>query len=145
MRLINLKLLALLATGLLSGCGTGVYKVEGRVVWPNGAPATELNNSIILFENAAANTSAQGQIKPDGSFTLTTNTPDDGALPGEHRVAIIEVGRKPLGGPDASLMAPGAMDARFSDPNTSGLTAKVEPGVNKITLTVERAAPANEK
>jgi hypothetical protein len=145
MRLICLATLILLLIGLFSGCGTGVYPVEGRVVWSDGSPTTELNNSIVLFENAAANTSAQGQIKPDGSFTLTTNTPDDGALPGEHRVAIIEVGRKPLGGPDASLMAPGAMDARFSDPNTSGLTANVEPGVNKITLTVERAAPATDK
>jgi hypothetical protein len=76
-----------------------------------------------------------------GSFQLTTNTPDDGALPGNHKVIVMEVGRPPLGGPDSSLIAPGVMDPKFYDFSTSDLTATVKPERNEITLTVERNPP----
>jgi hypothetical protein len=128
---------ALLLTALLAGCGGGTYPVEGQLVWKDGSPAKELEGSFVLFELPEKQTSAKGTIQADGSFRLTTNKPNDGALPGEHTVLVVEIGRKPLGGPDATALAPGAMDARFSDPRTSGLKATVNPGTNKITLTVE--------
>jgi hypothetical protein len=112
--------------------------VEGKVVWKDGSPATELAGSSVLFEHAEADTSARGTIQPDGSFRLTTNQPDDGALPGEHKVLVIEMGRQMAGGPDSSLIAPGKMDSRFSDFGSSGLKVTVKPGVNPVTLTVER-------
>jgi hypothetical protein len=122
----------------LVGCGSDIYPVEGKVVWKDGSPAKELKNSLVFFNLAEKQTRAQGQVEADGSFHLTTNKPNDGALAGEHDVLIIEVARKHLGGPDGSALAPGAMDSRFSDPRTSGLKATVKPGTNPITLTVER-------
>jgi hypothetical protein len=129
---------ALLLTVFSAGCGSDIYPVEGKVVWKDGSPATELKSALVIFNQAARQTRAQGQIQEDGSFHLTTNKPNDGALAGEHEVLIIEVARKHLGGADPSALAPGAMDSRYSDPRTSGLTAAVKPGTNQITLTVER-------
>jgi hypothetical protein len=131
---------ALLLTALLGGCGGGTYPVEGQVVWKDGSPAKELEGSFVLFEMPEKQTSAKGTIQADGSFQLTTNKTNDGALPGEHTVLVVEIGRKHLGGPDGTALAPGVMDARFSDPRTSGLKATVEPRTNKITLTVEHPA-----
>lgn len=127
-------LLALMSVG----CGTGVYPVEGKVVWADGSPATELAGSQVAFEQPVANTTARGTINPDGSFRLTTNTPDDGAVPGEHKVLVIEVGRKSLAGPDGTNIAPGALDPKFYTFETSGLSATVKPGTNEVTLKVER-------
>ncbi len=129
---------AALLTVFLSGCGSGVYPVEGTVVWEDGSPATELEGGQVVFDLPEKQTSARGVIRADGTFRLTTNKPDDGALAGEHQVLVIET-RKSQGGPDSTVIAPGAMDPRFSDPKTSRLTATVKPGTNKITLTVERA------
>ena len=124
----------------LCGCGTGVYPVEGHVVWKDGKPATELKNGMVIFDLPEKQTGARGSIGEDGSFKLTTFTTNDGALPGEYKVLVVEGARKALGGPDSSLMAPGAMDSKFSDPSTTTLRATVAPGPNKITLTVERAS-----
>jgi hypothetical protein len=128
---------ALSLTALLSGCGGGTNPVEGQLVWKDGSPAKELQGSFVLFELSEKQTSARGMIQADGSFRLTTNKPNDGALAGEHTVMVVEVGRQHLGGPDGTALAPGVMDARFSDPRTSGLKATVRPATNKITLTVE--------
>jgi hypothetical protein len=132
---------ALVLTGLLGGCaGTGPYPVEGIVQWEDGSPAKELVNAIVIFDLPEKATKAQGNVQADGTFRLTTNKPNDGALPGEYKVLIIEVGRKALGGPDASAIAPGHMDSRYSDPSTTDLKATVEKrSDNKITLTVKRA------
>jgi hypothetical protein len=127
---------------LLLGCsGDGIYPVEGQVVWRDGAPAKDLAGSLIFFEQPEKQISARGQIQADGSFRLTTTNEDDGAPTGEHKVLIIEVGRKSLGGPDSTAIAPGKIDTRYSSHSTTDLTATVKPGTNKITLTVERPKP----
>jgi hypothetical protein len=123
----------------LSGCGSGLYPVEGQVVWKDGAPATELHRGFVIFDLPEKQTSARGSIQADGSFRLTTISPDDGALPGDYKVLVIEIGRKALGGPDATAIAPGAMNSKYSDPSTTDLQATVRAGPNKITLTLERA------
>lgn len=129
---------AVFAAVLVSGCGGGgPYPVEGQVVWKDGSPATELAGSQVVFDIPEKQTSARGVVQPDGSFGVSTTKPDDGALEGQHKVAIIET-RKQQGGPDSSNIAPGVIDPRFYDLKTSGLTATIKPGTNKVSLTVER-------
>ena len=132
---------ALLLAAALSGCGgAGPHPVEGTVVWEDGSPAKELVNALVIFDLPEKQTSARGNVQADGSFRLTTNKKDDGALAGEYKVLIVEVGRRPMGGPDGTQLAPVAMDPRYSDPSTTTLTATVKPGTNPIKLTVARAA-----
>jgi hypothetical protein len=125
---------------LLSGCGSGLYPVEGQIFWKDGKPATELQRGYVVFDLPEKQTSARGTIQADGTFKLSTRTPDDGAFPGEYKVLVVEVGRKTLGGPDASAIAPGAMDIKYSDPSTTDLRVTLEPKPNKVVLRVERAA-----
>ena len=136
LRLAAPALLILCATSL--GCsGSGVYPVEGQVTWKDGRPATDLAGSLVFFENAEKKTNSRGSIQADGTFKLTTNKENDGAPAGEHTVLLIEVGRKSLGGPDASAIAPSKIDTRYATPATSDLRATVNPGPNKITLTID--------
>jgi hypothetical protein len=127
---------------MLSGCGKGdgPFPVEGKVVWEDGQPATELVNAIVIFDLPEKQTSARGNIQADGTFKLTTNKPNDGAFKGDYKVLIIEVGRKSGGGPDPNSIAPGVMDSMYSDPSTSDLLATVQPGINNITLKLKRAS-----
>jgi hypothetical protein len=130
---------ALVLTAAVGGCGgDGICPVEGQVVWKDGTPAKELAGSQVIFNLPEKQTSARGSIQADGSFRLTTKKPDDGALAGDYKVLILEVGRKPLGGPDSTLLAPGVLDSRYSDPSTTDLKVTVKPGTNQITLAVER-------
>src|SRR5262245_50245010 len=64
---------ALIFAALVCGCGTGLYPVEGRVVWKDGKPATELMNGRVVFDLPEKKTSALGIIQEDGSFILTTD------------------------------------------------------------------------
>src|SRR5262245_18447007 len=108
-------IVAVLFAVCLCGCGSGVYPVEGKVVWKDGLPAKELEGSQVVFDLLERQTSTRGIVQADGTFRLTTNKPNDGALAGEHKVAVIET-RKQLGGPDSAAIAPGLMDSRFYDP-----------------------------
>jgi predicted small lipoprotein YifL len=132
---------------LLNGCGPGKgpFPVEGKVVWEDDQPATELVNAIVIFDLPAEKTSARGNIQADGTFKLTTNKSDDGALAGDYKVLIIEVGRKSGGGPEGSNIAPGAMDSMYSDPSTTDLQVTVKPGTNPITLKLKRAGKPSSK
>jgi len=119
------------------GCGSGgIYPVEGQLVWKNGSPAKELENSLIFFEQPEKQMSARGQIKADGSFRLTTIKENDGAPAGEHTVRVLEVGRKAIG-EGGTQLAPSKIDTRYASHATSDLKATVKPGANKITLTVQ--------
>src|SRR6476619_741021 len=125
-----------LVTVLLGGCATnGPQPVEGLVVWEDGTPATELAAAQVVFDLPASHTSARGSIGTDGAFRLTTFNPNDGALPGDYKVMMLEVCRKTMPG-DSTRLMPGALDSRYADPSTTDLTAFVKPGVNKITLKV---------
>jgi hypothetical protein len=124
----------------LGGCaGSGICPVEGKVLWKDGTPAKELEGALVVFDLPEKQSNATGVVQADGSFRLTTANPNDGAMAGDYTVLIIER-RKALGGADASVMAPGVMDVRYSDRAKSDLKATVKPGPNPITLTVERAA-----
>lgn len=128
---------ALFLIVFLSGCGSGVYPVEGKVVWNGGAIAKELEGSHVVFELPERKTSARGIIQADGTFRLSTHKPNDGAPAGEYKVLILE-DRKNANA-EGTLLAPALLDPRFADLKKSGLTATVNPGANTITLTVERA------
>ena len=115
----------LLAT--CGGCGqqglpvaptSGKVTIDGRDV-PQG--------SVIFIP--AKGRSATGTIRPDGTFTLTTYRPNDGALLGLHQVAIsgAEVGEdfdpRKLEQSVKWLVPP-----RYRDPTTSGLSFEVAEG-----------------
>jgi hypothetical protein len=129
---------ACLASMTIAGCGGGMCPVDGQVVWQDGKPATELSGSQIYFEHADGDSNAIGEIGPDATFHLMTNEPNDGALPGKHKIYIVEK----LANADASgsRALPGILDHKYYNSDTSGLTQELVSGVNQVTVKLDRAA-----
>ena len=106
---------------IFSGCGSnGVTKVEGTVKY-QGIPLQHGRVGFIPQQGRPA----FGDIE-QGRFVLTTYEPGDGALPGHHRVTV--QCDKPADPNDAFSDRIPTIPGRYFQPETSGLTADVEPG-----------------
>ncbi len=133
---------------LLGGCGgPKLGKVTGRVTY-NGKPVT--GGKIMFYPESGR--MALGEIAADGTYSLTTFKPGDGALVGTHRIAVeaTKVGPGSMAAPktfeeELKGVPPGGkvlvagkvewlVPEKYSRPETSGLTRKVEAGENKIDL-----------
>jgi hypothetical protein len=94
--------------------------VKGKVLL-DGQPLTSGRVSTVPKVGRGAN----GAIKSDGSFELTTESPGDGAVIGTHSVTVTAYAPGP-GGPEGGrgkLLAP----QKYTDDLTSGLTIEVKP------------------
>lgn len=130
---------------LAVGCGPrrpATVRVSGRVLL-DGAP---LPAAAVLFEPVSGGVPARGSTGSDGTFTLTTFTRGDGALPGRHRVAVSKVVVEGVAaGPDGLEAAPPAgppteravVPTRYADPATSGLEATVAAGADTLEFAIE--------
>jgi len=65
------------------GCGGGAAPVKGKVTY-KGEPVK--GGSLVFSPLAEGGKAASGDVKEDGTYTLTTNKPGDGAKPGHYRV-----------------------------------------------------------
>ena len=96
---------------LATGCGSQLepapfsgktFPVKGIVTY-KGKPLTR---GKVRFEPDAGR-EAEGTINPDGTFTLSTFQPGDGALPGVHRVAVFTPKKKEIPGRYANFALSG--------------------------------------
>lgn len=139
MRALGLAILGVSVALLLGGCGSssGVQKVTGKIEFPGGeVPKGEL--AVVRFEPVATGgegvRGASGDIQPDGTFQLTTLEPNDGAYPGEYKVALTVVktyyGQEPL------------IDPKYSSVRTTPFSATVTAGgKNHFEFKVEGNPP----
>ena len=129
---------AAVAAGLLcvvvsGGCSSaGYYPVQGKVVDQAGQPVPGLEGSEIVFSLVNGSTSSIAPIADDGSFTLFTDKPGDGAPPGEYQVYI------PRRRIDTERAAPQVIDSKYEKPETSGLQATVEKKRNTFEFKVAK-------
>jgi hypothetical protein len=124
-------LIAAMAGVLVSGCGSGgMGRVSGTVTH-QGQPLQAGTVTFIATDGERPN--ASGDIQPDGSYSLQTTEPGDGAVVGEYQVAISGVDsavyNTPMPGMPAEVPK-SVIPEKYSDPSTSGLTATVESGSN---------------
>ncbi|WP_165249407.1 hypothetical protein [Paludisphaera soli] len=123
---------ALLALGLAAallapGCGSSsaqppagsIVPVKGVVTY-KGKP---LARGTIVFEPDSGR-EAQGEIKADGSFVLTTFLPDDGATPGVHRVAVAGLPKNVL-------------PLKFQNVGSSGVEVEVAAGKSEYAIVLK--------
>lgn len=79
-----------------------------------------------------------GTTNANGEFSITTFTPDDGAVPGSHKVTVTSSEVAPMPGtPEAekAANAPPPFPPKYSDPAQTDLTATIEQGkVNEVKL-----------
>ena len=137
---LALALAAVFIVLSLAGCRDEVrlYPVQGVVVWGDGQPARELAGGAVSLQvagEAERKTSAQGEIGPDGTFSLRAPGLGEGLPTGKYSAVVMPVIKTdPLGPPPVPIM-----DQRFQRHRTSDLEVVVEPSDNQITLEVERA------
>ncbi|MGE3819977.1 MAG: hypothetical protein AB7I30_11105 [Isosphaeraceae bacterium] len=129
--------LFLALTFLATGCGQSgpvMGRVSGTVTY-KGQPLTKGNVSFVSTEPSRPN--ASGAITSDGSFTLQTREPGDGAEVGEYKIAVTDIDpdsyNTALPG-EAPKVPKSEIPAKYADANTSGLTHSVTTGSNTVTL-----------
>jgi hypothetical protein len=129
-----------LAVLVAGGCGPAHYPVTGRVVYEDGTPLPE---GSVVGETTVdgKKVMAQGDVRPDGTFTWGTGKPGDGARPGTYRVIVVP---RALGDAELAKGELPAVDPKFSNPDTSGIEFEVKEGKNELYITVKRAQPKPE-
>lgn len=132
--------------GIAVGCSgqPTTYLVHGTVVFPDGQPLTR---GTVEFEamNQSKPITASAEIAKDGSFQLGTFAVNDGAIAGEHRVAVISDYEIGTGVERPGELPPPQLDPKFRSFKTSGLKFIVKPKTNNILIEVRYAPTATAK
>ncbi len=134
-RALSTTALFLLLTLALAplGCGsrvssgadvrTELVPVKGKVTY-KGQPVAK---GTVTFEPDDYGRPATGPIPAEGTFTLGTYKPGDGAVPGHHRITITETGIK---------SPRDALATRLASPAASGLSADVDAEHSEFPLEI---------
>jgi hypothetical protein len=127
--------LAAAFVGTIAGCGQSeAVPVTGTVLL-NGQPAA---NAEVIFTPTKGRL-ASGSTDASGRFTLSTGAPNDGAVPGDHKVTVVEYyppGKPP---PMTASGAPSRFPANYADTSLTPLKVTVERGAkNDFTLEVKK-------
>ncbi len=116
------------------GCGadSNMRPVTGEVLF-KGKPVADAK---VMFMSPSSARTSSGQTNAAGQFALTTFEDKDGAVIGEHKVAVsiytdAAVSKMSLADQEALGLGlykskPGAVPARYASFASSGLTAAVE-------------------
>jgi hypothetical protein len=130
-RFISLAVLVLVAP--LCGCGKHrAYPVTGKVT----CKGKLLTSGTVMFvpEEGPA---AMGNIAPDGTYKLFTHELGEGAIPGEHRVAVNSRGGGEGDLPASPAAVRPAVPPKYTKVATSGLKVQVKSEANEIDLTLD--------
>jgi len=126
--------LGILVVMVLSGCGGGLYPVQGTVSYENGAPVEEgtiVGEAVIESKTVMA----QSNISKDGKFSWGMNKPGDGALPGTYKVIVLP---RTLSEAEQSRGSMPAVDRKYSNYESSGITFEVKGQQNVFDVKVQK-------
>src|SRR5262249_38168987 len=103
------------------------YEVKGQVLLRDGKPLSK--GKVVFVAQDPPALSANGDISPDGTFSLSTLGNDDGAGPGSYKVRT-EPAPKDVEGPKGvkNLKFP----SKYTDEDASGLLVTVKPEPNRL-------------
>jgi hypothetical protein len=119
-------LVAMLATSCESNKRVPVFPVSGQVLF-GGKP---IPRALLVFHPAGESSLRPlGAAEEDGSFTLSTYDDGDGAPVGEY---IVTVEWRRLATIDDDKPPPNLLPAKYTNPKTSGLTARITEGDNVL-------------
>jgi hypothetical protein len=125
----SVVVLALLA----AGCGGDKHPLRGTVTFDDGTPITR---GLVVFERTGGGPpiTARGEIKPDGSYELSTDKPGDGVPAGTYRVLVNAMDLSDV--PDEQKKLP--FDFKYQKFETSGLEFEVKAGPNEYPIKLAR-------
>jgi hypothetical protein len=140
----GLKAILLLVIALTAGCSSGIGNDKWKSARPRTVPAAgtitlngaPLEGAQIVLIPANGKLGGSGVSDAKGAFRLTTFPPDDGVVPGSYRVMIAKAELPENPDPDAPestvpKFAKSLIPARYSNPETSGLTVEVPDSGDK--------------
>jgi hypothetical protein len=128
------RLLALALFCLCLGCGKSIYPVKGRVHFTDGTP---LSQGRVVIDTGMELTGSWGLVRPDGTFEMGTNTPNDGVPPGKHRVYLMNTMTTAPPGFIGVFQPKPLVNPRFNKSETSGLVFEV-PAQTEWDIVVEK-------
>lgn len=115
---------------VVAGCGTApggkTYKVTGTVKFADGTPLTK---GVINF--VGDKVTALSPLQPDGSFSLATNKPNDGAPEGTYKVFFTG---ECMGGYQQQPL----IHTKFGTVETAGIEQKVTTQKNHFDIVVDK-------
>jgi hypothetical protein len=114
----------------ISGCGGdsvpsegSMHAVKGKVI--TKSPAALAGLKIEFIPNGGGARPARGEIKPDGSFELTTRAPGDGICEGNYKVRLDRGGNLPKG-------KTSPIPSQYFDEDGSYLSATIKSDTTEI-------------
>jgi hypothetical protein len=121
--------LCALAT-ILTGCERSLqpsttHEVKGRVVLANGKPLTR--GRVVFMPIEGLSPPASGDLEVDGSFTLTTREPGDGAAAGQYKLRV-----EPASGRGGRNGKRPVFPLKYIDEDSSGVVITVKAGPNTL-------------
>jgi hypothetical protein len=113
---------------LAAGCGKGIgaKPVSGKVTYPDGTPVV---GARVVFDSPDLKSNAEATTDEQGVYQLTTQDPNDGAIPGKYRAIVMH----------QSLDGKSKLDKKYSDYATSGLEFTVGEDGGIFPIQVEPA------
>jgi hypothetical protein len=132
-RVVVTAVLVLLALGP-AGCGGSLYPVRGTVTLDDGTP---LARGLVVFERTDGGppVTARGEVRPDGTYDLSTAKPGDGVPPGRYKVLVNPLDLSDV--PDEQKKLP--FDVKYTKFQTSGLEFEVKAGANDCPIKLDRS------
>ncbi len=130
---------------MLTGCGSDrpeTAKVQGTVTL-DGSP---VEGATVAFFHAEGGPPARAVTDASGAFVLRTFEAGDGAIVGQHQVAVSKIDESsqsagnaaeaetPASNADLSETAKHLLPVLYSSPSTSGLTVEVKEGMDPVVL-----------
>ena len=145
MKKFALGLVALAMLTVLPACSNEI-KTEGvtGVVTYNGEPLADATVKFIPTDGTGSQ--SYGKTNEKGEYKLQTllGAADAGTTPGEYKVTVdcietVETGKmiQENGEEKPETIAQSLIPAKYNNAETSGLTATVAPGDNKIDFALE--------
>ena len=105
---------------------------SGTLTSPSGEP---VSNVRVVLKPKQGEIEAFGDTDQKGNFTLTTNQPDDGAVPGEYVVVVEPFNYKDKSGsPKKNTQASAKVPKKYLEGKTSDLVVTVPPDGGAVNI-----------
>ncbi|WP_425614047.1 hypothetical protein NA78x_003900 [Anatilimnocola sp. NA78] len=131
---------AFLVVIAIVGCSSRepTYPVTGKVVFKDDGTPAATGVTVVFESTKKPYARSAGVIQPDGTFVLSTDRPDNGAMAGEHRVSISRLAADGSGR-DLTAQLSRTIDPKYLEFRTSNLVLDIQTrGPNEFTIPLER-------
>ena len=133
--ILSLGIAGLIVGGCADSSRMKVYPVSGKVLY-KGEPAVGAEIAFFGLDEALmtrASPFPKAVVTADGSFSLSSYAPGDGAPTGNYAITMVWK-ESQAADPEIRESARDTLRGRYASPETSGLAAEVQPRNNELPV-----------